>query len=289
MSTKKTKTDLLVEISQTSIKMEVKIMKNSALTGFKSRYDYINNMISRIDNKIRLYPAGRLRINRRSYGIYYYLVDDTTDMNGRPLKDLDQQLISDLMQKQYLTNVLKTAIKERDYLEKLIKRYPAELPEDVYGKLCQERKDRVKPIVIPEEEFIKEWQDRPFETKGIKDGLVRFTTMKGEEVRSKSEKIIADYLLANNIPYKYECPLKLPGGIIHPDFTILRVSDRKEIYHEHLGMMDKADYTGDQPRRFNMYVDGGIMPGDRLFMSFESNDYPLDIKVIDKIAKTCFL
>ena len=54
-------------------------------------------------------------------------------------------------------------------------------------------------------------------------------------------------------------------------------------------MMDKADYTSDKPGRFNMYVAGGILPGDRLYMSFESNDYPLDINVIDKIAKNCFL
>lgn len=264
-------------------------MKNSAISGLKNRYEYLNKMINQINNKLMHLPAGRLRINRRSYGIYYYLVDDNTDLNGRPLGDPDQQLINVLIQKQYLLKVLKNAEHERDYLEKLILGYPAELPEDVYGKLCQERKDRVKPIVTPDEEFIKEWQERPFKTKGIRDGEVRYTTMKGEEVRSKSEKIIADYLYTNNIPYKYECPLKLPGGIIHPDFTILRLSDRKEIYHEHCGRMDKSDYTSDMPRRFNLYVAGGILPGDRLYMSFESNDYPLDINVIDKIAKNCFL
>ena len=264
-------------------------MKNSAITGINSRYVYLTDMIEKLKFKLSKAPSGRIRINRHNKNPYYYLVDDTTDLSGKRLGVNDQALIDMLIQKQYLIKVLKSAETERDFLGKIIKGYPNEYAEDIYAKLCQERKDRVKPIVIPDEDYVREWQARPFETKGIKDGLVRFTTMKGEEVRSKSEKIIADYLLANKIPYKYECPLKLPGGIIYPDFTILRVSDRKEIYHEHLGMMDKADYTGDQPRRFNMYVDGGIMPGDRLFVSFESNDYPLDIKVIDKIAKTCFL
>ena len=43
-------------------------------------------------------------------------------------------------------------------------------------------------------------------------------TEKGEYVRSKSEKIIADTLTKNNINYVYELPLRLKGyGTVKPD------------------------------------------------------------------------
>ena len=55
-------------------------------------------------------------------------------------------------------------------------------------------------------------------------------TERGEQVRSKSEKIIADSLYRNGIPYRYEHPVYLRGmGVVHPDFICLHVKKRKEI------------------------------------------------------------
>lgn len=55
-------------------------------------------------------------------------------------------------------------------------------------------------------------------------------TQKGERVRSKSEKTLADYFYYHGIPYKYECPLLLKGfGIIYPDFTFLTRRSQKEM------------------------------------------------------------
>ena len=47
-------------------------------------------------------------------------------------------------------------------------------------------------------------------------------TERGERVRSKSEKIIADKLFLQNIPYHYERPIYLKGfGMVYPDFCCL--------------------------------------------------------------------
>lgn len=44
-------------------------------------------------------------------------------------------------------------------------------------------------------------------------------------------KIIADKLNNLGIPYRYEYPMILEGNIrIHPDFTILKMPERKEVY-----------------------------------------------------------
>lgn len=50
-----------------------------------------------------------------------------------------------------------------------------------------------------------------------------------ERVRSKSEKILADYFYRRKIPYKYECPLTLKGvGTVYPDFTFLSPKTKKK-------------------------------------------------------------
>ena len=49
-----------------------------------------------------------------------------------------------------------------------------------------------------------------------------FYTKKGEYVRSKSEKILADMFYDLNIPYEYECQLILRNGYeYYPDFTFI--------------------------------------------------------------------
>ena len=65
-------------------------------------------------------------------------------------------------------------------------------------------------------------------------------TAKGERVRSKSEKILADYFYSRKIPYHYEKPLHLRGyGIVYPDFTLLSRKTRREVYWEHEGLVEK--------------------------------------------------
>lgn len=124
--------------------------------------------------------------------------------------------------------------------------------------------------------------------KPISDDIPVYTTMRGERVRSKSEIIIADRLFANGIPYKYECPLKVGNEIIHPDFTILRMSDRKILYHEHCGMADDSGYAEDMVKRINDYSEEGIIQGDSLFLSFETSKQPLDVRVIDRLINSHF-
>ena len=76
--------------------------------------------------------------------------------------------------------------------------------------------------------------------------------------------------------------------IIHPDFTILRISDRKILYHEHCGRMDDPDYAEEMVKRINEYNREGIILGDRLFLSFETSDTPLDSRVIDNLINKHF-
>lgn len=115
-----------------------------------------------------------------------------------------------------------------------------------------------------------------------------YETINGERVRSKSEQLIADRLYFNGIPYIYEFPLIIGDMTFHPDFTILRMSDRRVLYYEHLGRMDDPGYSNKNTRRINIYSNNGIIMGDNLFISMETSLHPLDIRTVDRLIKTNF-
>ena len=114
--------------------------------------------------------------------------------------------------------------------------------------------------------------------------------MKGERVRSKSEKIIADALEREDIPYRYEYPVCLSGDLyIYPDFMVLNKRTRKEYFLEHFGMMDNPEYAEKMIRKIEEFEKNGIFPGEKLLMTFETRNRPLNTTVFEKIIQEFFL
>lgn len=261
-------------------------MINTVLDELNARYEMIKSLNQRAETKIQNYPVGRIEIKHIANNTYYYYVAEN---NSPVLLDKGNKLINDLMQKNYLEKVINVNHKELNVLKKAIEQYPTATAEEIYEQLTEDRKMLVKPIVTPIEQYVQEWQSQPYTPKPIAEGTSFFETLKGERVRSKSEQIIADRLYANGIPYKYECPLIVNGKLIHPDFTILRKSDRKEVYHEHLGKSDDEKYKNDNVPRLNDYILGGYMLGDKLFLSVESSTTPLDTRVINMMISNHYI
>ena len=110
-------------------------------------------------------------------------------------------------------------------------------------------------------------------------------TEKGERVRSKSEKILADYFYRNKIAYKYESPLHLKGyGIVYPDFTFLSRKTKQEIYWEHDGRMDDPGYAQNAVRKILAYEENGIYPGESLILTFETEKNVLNTRIIERLV-----
>ena len=130
-----------------------------------------------------------------------------------------------------------------------------------------------------------EWLTEEYIRKPFSEGVQEHYTLKNERVRSKSEAMIADALNMAGIPYKYECPLVIGGRLIHPDFTILRVYDRKIMYWEHLGMMDDIDYRNNAFSRIHEYEMNGIFPGDCLIVTQETGGRQLNNRDINLMIR----
>ena len=123
-----------------------------------------------------------------------------------------------------------------------------------------------------------------------KENLI-YETENGEMVRSKSEVIIANMLRHHKkyLLYKYERPLEVvidgKVTIIYPDFTILNCITGKIVYWEHAGRMDDVRYTTGFVQKMNIYAKNNIVTGHNLIVTYETMNYPLDIKVVKNLIE----
>lgn len=109
----------------------------------------------------------------------------------------------------------------------------------------------------------------------------------GTPMRSKSEVIIANLLIANGIPYVYELPHSVKDVTLYTDFTALSVADFKtEIKIEHQGMMSNSTYQQQFLFKLNSYLEGDIIPGRDIFFTFDDLHGGFDPSVIQDIIDT---
>ncbi len=254
-------------------------------TQILNRLNYLESLIQKLNSSVSSAPEGALRVSYCHKTPQYYCREKGTH-NGRYLNASHGNLISALAQKGYNQKVLKAAIHEEQALRSLLSAYPQTSPEEIYLTLHPERQKLVTPIYKPDREFVEEWQAQEFERKGFSEDAAALFSEREEQMRSKSEILIANTLLHNHVPYHYEKPLYLEGvGTIHPDFTCLNVETRKEIYWEHLGMMDDPDYKENALDRINRYMMAGYFPGDKLIITHETARRPLDTRLIQTIIR----
>ena len=140
--------------------------------------------------------------------------------------------------------------------------------------------------MLPEEEFVQRWENVEYYGKEFKEGTPEIYTLKGERVRSKSEMMIADALNKRGIPYRYEYPIFIKGyGWFYPDFTTLKLRNRKEKIWEHFGLMDEPEYVDNAIRKINGYEQNGIFLGENLIVTFETKNHPLSQREIERIIQ----
>ena len=170
----------------------------------------------------------------------YYLKDES---GTSYIKAADRAIAQKIVQNEYEHKALKAAKREYNSIERMLAVYNNKLLEDVYETMPAGKRKLINPIRITDEEYLEKWKSQHYDSLRFMENSPEYYSVKGERMRSKSEVIIANMLNTLNIEYLYEKPLKLNGlGVVHPDFTLLNLKERKEIYWEHLGMLDDQEY-----------------------------------------------
>lgn len=236
-------------------------------------------------------PPEKIHIIRTNKRVQYYLRKDASDKSGKYIHKSETEVIRKYVQKAYDEKVLKHVKSELKNLDSFLKKSDQFILKlkQFYSENPDEIKEHIIPVDISDEDFVKYWQNSPYEGKDIPDYVPFYETKRKERVRSKSELNIANALNDHGIPYKYECPIVLANGkMVYPDFSVLNVAERKVYYWEHRGMMDDKDYAKQAVFKIKSFLKNGLIPGKNLIVTEETSTNPLGTDEIELIIQKYF-
>ena len=253
------------------------------LTAAKEQYIALQNRKGWIAGELKKAPAGKISIQRRGDYYRWYLYKD---QKRQYLPKRNKQEAEDLAYKLYLETELEDIDQKLLALESFLKTYGARSGRT---ETLLEKKPAIRELLSPRlmslPDDLERWADEEYEKSTDHPEHLKFPTVRGEMVRSKSEALISYVLVQNHIPYRYECVLRLNGETFHPDFTILRPFDRKIILWEHLGLLDEIPYINRTTYKLNRYMKNGWIPGKNLILTAETDMLPLDICQVEELVK----
>lgn len=265
---------------------------NRIILELEKEYEDLYKFITNTEAKRKNHPEGYLRIDCKKNKCQYYLVDrnkkTASNHNGRYMKKEEKPLVKAIAQRDYDKIALKKARERLRAIEVFMYKYSKTDLKELYNKIHPQRRALIETELISDEEYIRRWEAVKYNGKGgIEDDKI--VTERGENVRSKSEKIIADKLYMLGIPYRYEYPLVLGHNFtVYPDFTILKMPERKEVYFEHFGMLDDEQYLEKMLVKLNSYERNGIYLGVNLLISYETSHSPLNTKALNNQLRELF-
>lgn len=215
---------------------------------------------------------------------YYQVKYENNKKEVKYISKNNHELIRSLAEKSYLPKLEKLVTKRLKQIRDILKDYSDAEIDDTYENLNPNRKELIRPVVPTAKQNLESWKSTQYSGNTFVTNAPLLVTNKGEQVKSKSEKILADKLFALDIPYKYECPLIIDKYTkFYPDFTLFDQYTSKEIYWEHFGMMDDSEYVAAAIRKISIYEKNGIRIGENLIVTFESSKSGLDSAYIDSI------
>lgn len=207
-----------------------------------------------------------------------------------------EKLARSLIQNDYDQKTIPAIEAEIKELKDFLKAYKEKCSDTVYQKLASTRREVVTPLTLNDEQYAAAWLKVDYRRKKIPEDAPQLFTDNNEQVRSKSEVIIANALKAAEVPYRYEFPLAVDRNAatngdldicqLHPDFYCLNLRTRQEFAWEHFGMMDDPDYAARATEKLELYAENGFFPGKNLIITMETSENPLSSKLLKSVIQT---
>ena len=243
----------------------------------------MSKLQQRLCASLKNVPDGSLHVMKKKEKKEYYLYDSSK--KRKYISKKEKELIIKLAQKEYDAKLIALVNKRIKAGYKLAEAY--DIPLDAaYDAINKTKQELIIPYKLSDQEYIKKWyEDNPgrANTYPISTNLY---SNRGEHLRSKSEKIIADFLDKYDIPYVYEPKILFANGqAVYPDFLILNVQLRKSFIYEHFGLMSDSRYAEKTNEKINQYMLNNYMLGINFLFTMESQTEPLNTKIIEKIIE----
>lgn len=267
-------------------------------------------------------PSGLVRIVRRGKSLLFYKRTSPSDAQGTYMPRSQEKLARVLIQNDYDQKTIPAIEAEIKELKGFLKAYKEKCSDFVYKKLAFTRQEVVTPLTLDDEQYAAVWLKVEYRHKKFTEDAPQLFTDNNEQVRSKSEVIIANALKAAGVPYRYEFPLLLdrnagdnfgsatdndvsaPATVsaksntktpdsynldickLHPDFYCLNLRTRQEFAWEHFGMMDDPEYAARATEKLELYAENGFFPGKNLIITMETSAKPLSSKLLKSVIQT---
>ena len=237
--------------------------------------------IAFMEKRMKEMPPGYLSVYNRNENTYCL---QRVKLGGRqksivldPLDDLHRQVIKELMEKKTIVHGLPILRRNVDAMEKCVSKIRPYHPLDFkYGDLLGSE------YYLPEDVCVREWMKKPECQNPFRPEDRIHETKRGVNVRSKSEMLIADTLFDHGLEYKNETKLRLEGRNFYPDFEILHPKTRRIIWWEHLGKLSDPGYVFENLDRIVVFGRNGIVVGDNLILTWETQEMPLTHAMVDQ-------
>ena len=287
------------------------LLPDTLATQMQKRMVQLQTTIQKIRETQKEMPKGHLRVaqkgNKRPWFYHYTSPDDLT---GKYIRKKDTEFAKALAQKDYNATLIAQLQKEITTLQEyLTQSQNGRAIPKLYENLCPARQTLITPVTLTDEQYIAQWKSVTWQGRPIVPDTPTYDTANEEQVRSKSEVIIADALCRHGIPYRYEYPVELlkksPSTelrdhnndlrnhnnalsnhntiTLHPDFLCLNIHTRQEIIWEHFGLMDDPEYAKNAAAKLRLYAENNIFPGRGLILTMETQTEPLSTRVMEKL------
>ncbi len=255
--------------------IKIQIMEN-AITEITKEMEMLKKIIP--ENK-------RLHVIKHRTGYQYYQRERGGDSNGTYIKKDDMDRAASLVQMEYDKKLLVALGDSLRLVKKLQTKKLRDPFQYILDRMAPGKKELVKQYYFTDEGFINKWRSQKYERMAFREEMPEFYSRAGLRVRSKSEVFIADILEEMGIPFYYEKPLRLKSGTIYPDFTLLNIKERKEVYWEHFGMMDDKEYRDAAYMKIRKYEAEGLFQYDAVIWTFETSGNPVNTRELRKMVR----
>ena len=267
----------------------------------EERITHLEQALKLKQASVKRAPKGQVRIAIRKGQFQFYKRENPTDKEGKYLPRSQDALARALIQNDYDQKTIPVLEAEIKYLKEVQKIYKNKCCDRVYNRLSKPRRQLVSPLTLDDTQYAEAWLKQEYRRKKIPPEVPPLFTENGEQVRSKSELIIANSLKAAGVPYRYEFPLLMDRNAndpdfpdydfcrLHPDFYCLNLRTRREFAWEHFGMMDDLEYAARAAEKIQLYQENGFFPGKNLIITMETSKKPLSSKVLKNLIKEYLL
>lgn len=249
-------------------------------------------MIRQSDKRIKRYenlPFENVRVSTSNGCTQYYFYNQA-NKKLRFAKKEELELVTQIVQREYEISVNRRLKRLKKKLEQFVSSYNVDEIKDIYDNACQAKQSLIQPIMLSDKKYIEHWRELHPGNRNSFPAETTYETDAGEFVRSKSEKILADLFCKFHVPYQYETEIVMENGQrFYPDFALLNLKKRKTIYWEHFGLISEEEYACKSLGKLSLYEKNGLIIGEDLLISMESEKTPLDIKLIEKKIKSFLL